>query len=174
MQVRTWGLVAWHWTRPKSTSTNSVNIWFGTSCDPPPQPAAYANPAGVGALTDGEVSAGKVYLMEWSPGNPITVLAGRSLRPSTSTGNARGASAVVGLKVGDVLQGSAYPGEELVATTLSGEIIIYNAFSLMEIWRTHVTGAAGMFNSILVEDLNHDGVNELYVGGSWGIWRFHQ
>ena len=43
---------------------------------------------------------------------------------------------------------------------------------MSELWRTHVPGAIGLYNSMLAEDL--DGVNgkELYVAGSWGLWRF--
>ncbi|HEX5053082.1 MAG TPA: hypothetical protein VFZ65_15010 [Planctomycetota bacterium] len=45
---------------------------------------------------------------------------------------------------------------------------------MTEIWRTHVLGAIGMYNGISVEDLDHDGLAELYVAGSWGLWRFTQ
>jgi hypothetical protein len=42
------------------------------------------------------------------------------------------------------------------------------------IWSTHVPGAAGMFNSIRVANLDGDAFNELYVAGSFGLWRFTQ
>lgn len=41
-------------------------------------------------------------------------------------------------------------------------------------WRTHVPGAIGLYNSILAEDLDTDGLKELSVAGSWGLWRFIQ
>lgn len=40
------------------------------------------------------------------------------------------------------------------------------------LWRTHVPGSVGWYNSILVEDLDGDSTPELYVGGSFGLWRF--
>ncbi len=51
-----------------------------------------------------------------------------------------------------------------------------NAASLTELWRTNVPGAAGSFNSIRIANLNapSDTLNELYVAGSFGIWRFTQ
>ena len=84
----------------------------------------------------------------------------------------RGGYGAVGLCVGDVLQG--IPGDELVVTTLAGDIIVYDAASMAERWRTHVPGAAGMFSSIRIADLDNDSVNELYVAGSFGLWRFTQ
>lgn len=64
--------------------------------------------------------------------------------------------------------------------TLAGDIIVMNADTLTEIWRTHVPGGVGYFNSIKVANLNagsgphQDQVPELYVAGSLGIWRFTQ
>ena len=49
---------------------------------------------------------------------------------------------------------------------------MYDADSLVEIWRTFVPGAAGMFNPILLADVDQDLVDELYLAGSWGIHRF--
>jgi hypothetical protein len=46
--------------------------------------------------------------------------------------------------------------------------------TLNEVWRTHVPGSAGFFNAIRVSDLNNDGHTELYVAGSFGLWRFTQ
>jgi hypothetical protein len=40
------------------------------------------------------------------------------------------------------------------------------------IWRTNVTGSLGCYNSIVVDDLDADGLQELYLAGSQGIWRF--
>jgi len=43
---------------------------------------------------------------------------------------------------------------------------------LNEIWRTHVPGSIGFFNSMLAEDLDDDDLKELYVAGSRGLCRF--
>ena len=44
--------------------------------------------------------------------------------------------------------------------------------TLQTTWRTHVPGAAGHCNAIRVTDLDGDGRKELYVAGSFGLWRF--
>ena len=62
----------------------------------------------------------------------------------------------------------------LIATTLAGDVIVMNASTLTEVWRTHVPGGAGYFNSIRVLDLDDDTYKELYVAGSLGMWRFVQ
>jgi len=70
------------------------------------------------------------------------------------------------------------PGEELIACTLAGAIFIYPigpvTGALGQPWRTYVPGAVGFYNSILVADLDGDLFNELYVAGSYGLWRFHR
>jgi hypothetical protein len=45
-----------------------------------------------------------------------------------------------------------------------------------ELWRAHVPGSVGAYNSIVVADLEDDPEDnpELYVCGGFGIWRFHQ
>ena len=62
----------------------------------------------------------------------------------------------------------------MIATTLAGDVIVMDASTLNEIWRTQVPGGAGFFNAIQVLDLDDDGFAELYVAGSLGIWRFVQ
>ena len=39
-------------------------------------------------------------------------------------------------------------------------------------FRTQVPGAVGVHNSLCALDLDGDGGLELYVSGSFGIWRF--
>ena len=41
-------------------------------------------------------------------------------------------------------------------------------------FRTFVGGALGMYNSIVVKDLNADGQKEVYLAGSLGIFRFNR
>lgn len=84
----------------------------------------------------------------------------------------RGASAVVGMVLADLLLPVA--GEELVVGTLSGDVIVYSADTMVELWRRHVHGSAGCYNSLRVADLDNDGYRELYVAGSSGLWRFVQ
>lgn len=45
---------------------------------------------------------------------------------------------------------------------------------MTELWRTHVHGSVGCFNSLRVADLDNDSFMELYVAGSSGLWRFVQ
>lgn len=63
-------------------------------------------------------------------------------------------------------------GDELVVGTLSGDLIIYSADTVTELWRTHIHGSAGCFNALRVADLDNDTYQELYVAGSSGLWRF--
>jgi hypothetical protein len=87
----------------------------------------------------------------------------------------RGAYGVVGMLLTDMIP--SIPGDELIVSTLSGDLIAFNISpaaggAMTEIWRTHVDGNIGHYNSILAEDLNGDGRKELYVAGSLGLWRF--
>lgn len=59
----------------------------------------------------------------------------------------------------------------------SGSGLVFNANSLGQLlWRSHVPGAAGFFNSIRVVNTNpmSDNLKELYIAGSFGLWRFTQ
>ena len=64
--------------------------------------------------------------------------------------------------------------DELIVSTLAGDIIVLNSNTMSLVWRTHVPGSAGFFNSIRVANLNGDAHQELYVAGSFGLWRFKQ
>ena len=94
-----------------------------------------------------------------------------SLTPSATD---RGGYGVVGLCVGDLLPEQGPPEDELVVCTLAGDVIVLDADTLAERWRTHVPGAAGFYNSARIADLDSDGKRELYVAGSFGMWRFNQ
>ncbi len=151
-------------------TTPQVRIWFGTIAHPDPQPAGYTQPTS--GLGDADVGVGAVHQVVWIPSNlpaqqfgPVSHT--RTMNPTPSA--SRGASAVVGMALGNLLPTS---GDELVVSTLSGDVIIYSADTMTELWRTHVHGAVGCYNSIRIEDLDNDGQVELYVAGSSGLWRF--
>jgi hypothetical protein len=88
----------------------------------------------------------------------------------------RGAFGAVGMHLADLLTGAAYPGDELIVCTMAGDVIVYSADSMTERWRTHVHGAAGFYNAIRAENLDPqaDTLKELYIAGSYGLWRFIQ
>ncbi len=157
----------------KQMANGDLQIWFGTLYEPPPRPADYPGTA-PGILGNGEVASGGVHLLTWSPSSPanLTTVQSRGLTPTPSL--PRGGYGVVGMAVGDVLAG--IPGDELVVATLSGDIMVLNPTTLTELWRTHVPGGVGYCNSIRIANLNAplDSLNELYVAGSFGIWRFEQ
>lgn len=91
---------------------------------------------------------------------------------------ARGGFGVCGLAVGDVLASQA--GDELVATTLEGDLFVFaipSSGMLLPtniLFRTWVRGALGVNNSIVVHDFDNDGKKELYASGSQGIWKWRQ
>lgn len=162
--------------RHEGTSGNeTLRIWFGTSVHPTPRPGSYHLPGG--ALSGSEVVTGAVHMMTWQPSGMSPVLQTQTFYPVAP--NLRGAYGVVGLKVANLLP-NVLPsdGDELIVTTMSGDLIIYNiapgTAQLTEVCRTWVLGAIGFNNSIAVEDLNNDGHMELYVAGSLGLWKFIQ
>jgi hypothetical protein len=158
--------------RPEGTGGGQfLRIWFGTLQHPDLRPQNYTSDAGT--LADPEVSAGAVHVMTWAPGTGFSTAgtpAPTLMHPTAS--EPRGASGVVGMLLADLL--AASPGDELIVGTLSGEVIVYTANTMAELWRDRVPGAAGCYNSILAEDLDGDGLKELYVAGSLGLWRFVQ
>lgn len=72
--------------------------------------------------------------------------------------------------MGDVVASS--PGEELVITTLAGDLFVHSLATGVRIYRTWVAGAIGVYNAMALKDLDNDGKKELYVAGSLGIHRF--
>jgi hypothetical protein len=155
--------------RPEGSGSNElVRIWFGTSYGHAPLPAAYATS---GSLQDSEVLCGGIHTMTWSASSGFSGATTVSLRPGSPAGSGFG---VVGLAVANLLPESVHAGEELIATTLSGDLLIFEPMltSSTPIWRTNVTGSIGCYNSIIVDDLDGDGLQELYLAGSQGIWRF--
>jgi hypothetical protein len=95
------------------------------------------------------------------------------MSPSLTSGGGYG---IVGMCVGDLFPEPVGPqvDELVLTTTLVGDVIVLNSATVQEVWRTHVPGAAGFFNSIRIADLDGDSIKELYVAGSFGLWRFKQ
>lgn len=155
-----------------------VRIWVGTTSGHTVRPAQYDSATGV--LQDGEVAAGGIHRLTWSPAGGLSpVQQSLTTHPNASQ---RGAWGIAGMRiVGDLLpEASGPPLDELVVGTWSGDLIVYSIqpnADLVEIWRTHVPGAVGVYNAILAADLaggapGGDGRPELYVAGSFGLWRF--
>lgn len=156
--------------RHETGGSERLRIWFGTHYGHLARPADYH--MAEGSLADAEVAAGEVHMLTWTPGQPggAGFSAPTTLRLQPHAAQPRGAYAITGLVVADLLSGHA--GDELVVGTLSGDLIVLAADSMQEIWRTHVDGAIGLHNALVVTDLDGDGKNELYAGGSRGLWKF--
>ncbi len=103
------------------------------------------------------------------------------LRLAPDTANAiggRGGFGVCGLAIGNVISGS--PGDELVATTLEGDVFVFTipgsgmlgAQHLLH--RSWARGALGVNSAMAILDADGDSRNELYVAGSLGIWKWKQ
>lgn len=75
------------------------------------------------------------------------------------------------MRLGDVLPD---PGEELVVTTLGGDVFVYNWLTPLPLYRSWARGGVGIYNSIKVADLDGGAVGaEMYCAGSLGVhkWR---
>ncbi len=55
---------------------------------------------------------------------------------------------------------------------MAGDVFVYSSDTMTLLDRTRVLGAAGFYNSVLIEDLDTDGKSERFIGGSLGLWRF--
>jgi hypothetical protein len=129
-----------------------------------PRPAQFGSSSGV--LGDSEVASSVVRRWTWSGGS-FTATAQRDLHPNTS--DPRGGYGVLGILVADLLEA---PGHEVVVATLGGDLFVYDEGLATLHFRTHVPGSLGVHNGLRALDLDGDGELELYVGGSFGIWRF--
>ena len=152
----------------KVEPTGTVRIWFGTSAHPAKRPIAYS---GNGALADDEVAHGAIHVLSWNQG-ASTVALQQSVTLAPTLADPNGGYCVTGMRLANLL--SAPTGDELVVTTMAGDVFVYAAATMQRLDRTRVLGSAGFYNSILVEDLDSDGVQELYVAGALGLWRFTQ
>ena len=137
----------------------------------PPRPANYGAVGGAHPdLPASAAATGSVVRMEWVPGSGFQSV-GTPVEFRPSSGDPRGAHGVVGLHRMDLL---AWPGQELVVATLSGDLFVLDAQTMQQRMRTHVDGGIGFHSSLVSADLDGDGILELYVGGSKGLWRFNQ
>jgi hypothetical protein len=143
-----------------------IRVWYGTLYDHAQLPVQYATVGGT--LGDTELAIGGVHMITWQP--PGWGLSVQSFPLHPTTAKPRGGYGIVGLCLADILPGSS--DDELIVGTMSGDLIVYAATSMQEIWRTHVPGGIGYHNSILAEDLDGNGTKELYVAGSYGLWRY--
>lgn len=149
----------------REDATNTLlDVFVGTFYGHPPR-VNYPNTA----LADGEVLAGMVRHVQWSPANGFRAT-NRTYDLHPTTQDPRGGFGVVGLLVDDLI--SSNPGDELVVTTIEGDLFVFSVNTGAPLYRTWVAGALGFYNSIVAADLNHNGKKELYLAGSYGLYRF--
>lgn len=156
-----------------SGGDEQLRIFFGTLYDPVKRPQLYAGSTGAEQLGFDEVACGGIHEYTWSPTQGLSGPF-RSVRLEPTSLEPRGGYCVVGLKIADLLPAD---GDELIAGTLAGDLFILPAEPgqpLAPVWRTHVPGAIGYYNSMVVADLDKENGPELYVAGSYGLRRFVQ
>ena len=148
--------------------SDDITIWFGTIASPVRRPT---NSSPTGALLNDEVATGAVHRVTWTPSG-FGAVETLVLNPLIQ-GASRGGYGVVGLAVGNILGDSSSP-DEIVVGTVGGDVLILDEGLDNVLWRANAPGGVGFYNSIFFEDLDPvDGVNELYISGSFGIWRFN-
>jgi hypothetical protein len=124
-----------------------------------------------GVLTGG---IGKFRYTESSGAGNLAELAWVDLEPSSGgLAGSRGGYGVMGMTIGDIV---GTTDEELVVSTLAGDLFVFDlsTFPSAPVYRTWVPGGLGLYNSMVIADL--DGVApgpELQVASSLGIrkWR---
>jgi hypothetical protein len=149
---------------------SGTDLFFGTLVSHAPA-GSYAT----GTLNDASVIAPTLvwYRYSESAGAPTwTLMDYRSLNPTSGD---RGCLGVSGMALGDLLGG---PEEELVVTTMSGDLFVYSvgasSLSAAPAFRTWFGGAGGAYGSLFIGDLDPTATgSELYLAGSIGIrkWR---
>lgn len=79
-----------------------------------------------------------------------------------------------GIAVGELDPSNAVP--EVVVGTLAGDLLVFEpqvgGGGLTLLYATRIEGSVGAFNGLLIEDLDGNPGNELYVAGSFGLRRF--
>ncbi len=144
-----------------------MDIFAGTCMTYPDQ--AVVTPAA------GARMVGAVRWMRWD-GTTMQKLDDLTSDPSLANSD-RGGFAVAGLAIGDAVQAPERAGPELLVTTLAGGLFVFAlgantiGSQLQHVW---VPGSLGAYNSILVEDLDFDFKNEVYIAGSQGLWKWRQ
>ncbi|MBK8977370.1 MAG: hypothetical protein IPM29_15775 [Planctomycetes bacterium] len=129
------------------------------------------------ALPPGNPAADIVGSVRWLRWDGTTMLKLGTKILTAPTLNDRAGFAVSGIAVGDLLQSPGCPGDELVVTTLSGELYVFELGAMaigQEILHTWLPGSLGAYNSIVIDDLDQNGKNEMYIAGSQGIWKWRQ
>ena len=152
-------------------SPSQVDIFYGV-CFGHPDPLQVP-PAGNAS----HVSS-VIRWLRWNPNGTPQMSGISKLHLDPSSANPRGGFGVAGMALGDILQSSAHPGEELVVTTLDGDLFVFdisggtiNPIPLLHTW---VPAALGAYNGIVIDDLDMDLKKELYVASSQGIWKWRQ
>ncbi|MBK8979024.1 MAG: hypothetical protein IPM29_24270 [Planctomycetes bacterium] len=154
-------------TRQVPSDPLQIDIFAGTCL-------TYPDPNHLPTDSPSALVTGAIRWLRWDGTSMQTMGDRRVLEPPTLGG--RGGFAVSGLAVGDVIH-DEFPGDELVATTMAGDLFVFALGTsgigpmLVHTW---VPGSLGAYNAILIEDFDLDGENELYVGGSQGIWKWRQ
>jgi hypothetical protein len=148
----------------RAEPSGAVTVWSAPLYAPMPRPLQYSNPSGT--LGDSEVASSVVRRWTWAGGN-FTPTAVRDLHPAGS--DPRGGYGVTGILVADLL---GEPGDEVVVATLGGDLFVFDEGLATLRFRTSVPGSLGVHNGLRALDLDSNGELELYVSGSFGIWRF--
>jgi hypothetical protein len=138
---------------------------------------AHRDPSGVGPGSPNPM-VGAIRWLRWD-GNFMQEMGPLLTLDASMDPAQRGGFCVSGLAVGDLLTGLEHPGDELVATTLAGDLFVFGLASSQIVatpkFRTWVPGALGAYNSIEIADIDADvGTPELYVAGSMGIWKWRR
>lgn len=141
-----------------------VTVWSAPFFASTPRPAQYGIPSGV--LGDGEVASSLVRRWTWSAGS-FAATAVRDLHPNN--GDSRGGYGVIGILVADLLDTA---GDEVVVVTLGGDLFVFDESLASLQFRTQVPGSLGVHGGMRALDIDGDDALELYVGGSFGVWRF--
>ncbi|MFK7742154.1 MAG: hypothetical protein AB8H80_17695, partial [Planctomycetota bacterium] len=87
----------------------------------------------------------------WTAGSGFTETASLELSPSPA--DPRGGYGIVGLHVADLLPGNG--SDEVIVTTLAGDLFVYDESLSNRLFRTHVPGSLGAHNAIRVVDLDN-------------------
>jgi hypothetical protein len=124
------------------------------------------------SLGDADVLTGAIHQFSFTVGNPgsLSLVRTIELPPNAPGIGARGGFGVMGMCLADVLPDT---GDELIVTTIAGDLFVYNTTTWSLLYRTWVAGALGNYNSIIVKDCEPTIPGpEIYVAGSMGIHRF--
>jgi hypothetical protein len=147
---------------------DSLTIWFGTIEEPC---GRAMNTTASGNLGPGSTATGAVHCLTWRASSGFSA-PNKIVLTTQVAGLPRGGYGVAGIAIGNIL-GDAQSADEVVIGTVGGEILIMDEGLTSVLWRANVPGAVGFYNAIYLEDLDGDLQNELYISGSFGIWRFH-